>query len=76
MFRTTLIALSSAALISTSATAGNLISPAEEPTVPVVPEFVDTNGSSFSGSSSGSGPLVLGILGLLVLGGLASGGGS
>jgi hypothetical protein len=69
--RKTLIALAGATLITTSASAGNLVTPEQEPEVDVVPVFDDPQTGSLGGNT-----VALGLLGLLVLGGIAAGGGS
>lgn len=71
-----LIALTSAAFISTSASAGGLISPVQEPTVIELPDFDDAGGSLMLGSGPSTRGLLLGTLGLLALGAIVSGGGS
>jgi len=74
MTKKMMIALASVAVISTSAHAGNQTAPAQEADVMVLPEMTADRGSL--SSSGGNGTVVLGLLGLLILGGVAAGGGS
>lgn len=69
-----MIALASVAVISTAAHAGNQSAPLQEGDVMVLTDMVSDRGSL--SSSGGNGTVVLGLLGLLVLGGVAAGGGS
>lgn len=71
----TLIALAGAAMISSSVSAGNLLSPDQEPEVETIPVFDNPEPGSFG--SIGGGGVALGVLGVLILGAaLSSGGGS
>lgn len=72
MTKSFLTAIATAAVLSTSATAGNILPTIEEPDVPMVPEFNDTPTGSLSGSSNG---VAIG-LGLLLLGAVVASSGS
>lgn len=67
------IALASATIISTSASAGNLISPIQEDEIVMLPDN-DKNVGALRGSAGGGNALLIG--GLLLLVGIAAGSGT